>query len=225
MKHSKIIITAILSSIILTSCANTGTNQGEEVTTTQNENDTQAIQYYKDSITQLENQLLTLREEAYIMSTTYELKIRELEEYIATINSSATEDETTPNQNVSLENAKINFEYTLTSEGAVITKYTGNASSISVPSSIEGRSVVKISEYAFSETNVKTVILPNGICEIDWFAFYKCPFLEKIYIPSSVSSIGYGAFDYCASALTIFCENNSYAQKYAQSFGIKYSNQ
>ena len=221
MKKSKLIITLLLSSLLLSSCANKPGETQKEESTTQAANDTEIIQVYKDYLTQLENEILSIREEAYIMSTTYELKIQELEDYINSIESSSNDVVNTPNQNIVLENAKIYFEYTLTSEGAVITKYTGTSSNVKIPSSIEGRPVVKIAEYAFSESNVKSVILPDGIKELDWFAFYKCPFLEKIYLPASIISIGYSAFDYCASSLTIYCPADSYAEKYAQSFGIK----
>ena len=225
MKKSKFIVAVLLASILLSSCAKSSDEAKNEDTTTQSINDTTTVQFYKDALTQLEEKILVLQQDAYITSATYELKIRELEEYIASLESTKNDTESSTNQNVVLENTKIYFEYSFTSDGAVITKYTGTTGSVEIPSSIEGRPVIKISEYAFSETNVKNVILPEGIREIDWFAFYKCPFLENIYVPISVTSIGYGAFDYCASSLTIFCPSDSYAQKYAQSFGIKCVNQ
>ncbi len=225
MKTLKLLITPILVSLILSSCAADKTEAPTQ--SPQESNDqTQIVQFYKDSVTKLEGELATLKEETYIMSTTYELKIRELEEYISSLkteeNTPTPPNDTLPNQNIVLENQQSRFEYSLTDSGAVITKYIGSAETVDVPSSIEGRPVTKILEYAFSETKVKSVVLPEGLCEIDWFAFYKCPFLEKIYVPSTVVSIGYGAFDYCSKSLTFYCNKDSYAEKYAASFGIPY---
>ena len=92
-----------------------------------------------------------------------------------------------------------------------------------IPNKIEQLPVLKIGENAFSDTKVKSVTLPSSCVEIDWFAFYGCYALTTVYISSNVNAIGYGAFDACSKSLTVYCEQNSYAQKYAQSFGISYS--
>ncbi len=223
MKFCKVTVLTIFLSLILSSCANSDTPASTQPQT-QSADQTEIIQFYKDSVTQLQDELSALKEETYILSASYELKIRELEEQIESMSSAedTTDDAENPNQSISVENQKAYYEYSLTENGAVITKYIGENENIQIPSSIDGRPVVKILEHAFSETKVKSIILPDGITELDWFAFYKCPFLEKIYIPASVKSIGYGAFDYCSSSLTIFCDKDSYAEKYAESFGISY---
>ena len=115
------------------------------------------------------------------------------------------------------------FEYTKENGGVTITKYIGKQTSITIPNKIEQLPVLKIGENAFADTNIKSVTLPSSCEEIDWFAFYGCYALTTIYISKNVNTIGYGAFDSCSKSLTIYCERNSYAQKYAQSFGIKYS--
>ena len=115
------------------------------------------------------------------------------------------------------------FEYTKENGGVTITKYIGKQTSITIPNKIEQLPVLKIGENAFADTNIKSVTLPSSCEEIDWFAFYGCYALTTIYISENVNTIGYGAFDSCSKSLTIYCERNSYAQKYAQSFGIKYS--
>lgn len=225
MKKLTILIATVAISMSLASCGRNNTTAPQTNNTEIPTDQTQTIQFYKDSVTQLQNELAAFKEEAYIMSTTYELKIRELEEYIESMKSQndfSEGDKNSPNQNIVEENHKAHFEYSLTADGAVITKYIGNLQNVEIPSSINGRPVRKILEYAFSETNVKSVVLPDSVTELDWFAFYKCPFLEKVYVPTSVTSIGYGAFDYCAGSLTIYGEADSYAQRYAQSFGIDF---
>ena len=150
--------------------------------------------------------------------------------------SNKNEQSTTPNPitttkltNVTTEAPKqdeaelIDFEYIKENGGVTITRYTGKNTTVQIPNKIEQLPVLKIGENAFSDTKVKSVTLPSSCVEIDWFAFYGCYALTTVYISSNVNAIGYGAFDACSKSLTVYCEQNSYAQKYAQSFGISYS--
>ena len=61
---------------------------------------------------------------------------------------------------------------------------------------------------------LEEVILPETVKRIDNFAFYNCIRLEKINLPSGISYIADGAFDRCDN-LTIHCEKDSYADKFA----------
>ena len=44
--------------------------------------------------------------------------------------------------------------------------------------------------------------------------------LTSVSIPDSVTAIGYGAFDACTSKLKILCSTDSYAHRYAVSYGL-----
>ena len=138
-------------------------------------------------------------------------------------------DNTTTNSNVNnntnsnTNEQLVEFEYIIENGGITITKYVGKKTSVQIPNTIEQLPVLKIGENAFFESKVKSVTLPQNCIEIDWFAFYGCYALTTVYISSNVETIGYGAFDSCSKSLTIYCEKNSYAQKYAQSFGISYN--
>lgn len=121
------------------------------------------------------------------------------------------------------ESEELEFEYIKENGGITITKYIGNKTTVQIPNKIEQLPVLKIGENAFTDTKVKSITLPSNCTEVDWFAFYGCYALSTVYISSNVKTIGYGAFDSCSKSLTIYCEKNSYAQKYAQSFGISYS--
>ena len=134
--------------------------------------------------------------------------------------TTSTKKSTTTNTPVEDE---VLFEYIKENGGITITKYIGKQTSVTIPNKIEQLPVLKIGENAFADSKVKSVTLPSSCEEIDWFAFYGCYALTTIYISENVNTIGYGAFDSCSKSLTIYCERNSYAQKYAQSFGIKYS--
>lgn len=116
------------------------------------------------------------------------------------------------------------FEYVIENGGVTITKYVGKQTSVQIPNMIGQLPVLKIGESAFADTKVKSIVIPKDCAEIEWFAFSGCYALTSVHIPKSVKSIGYGAFDGCARNLIIYCENNSFAQQYAISFGISYSN-
>ena len=128
----------------------------------------------------------------------------------------------TANTGTSNENTS-EFEYIKENGGITITKYTGKQTIVTIPNYIDQLPVKKIGENAFSETKVKSVTLPSGCKEIDWFAFYGCYALNTVYISNSVENIGYGTFEGCSKSLVIYCERNSFAEKYAQSFGINSS--
>lgn len=121
------------------------------------------------------------------------------------------------------ESEKSEFEFIKENNGITITKYIGNKTTVIIPNTMDKLPVLKIAENAFSDTKVKSVTLPSGCTEIDWFAFYGCYALNTVYISTNVTTIGYGAFDGCSKSLVIYCEKDSYAHKYAQSFGISYS--
>ena len=129
-----------------------------------------------------------------------------------------------PNDEVSTNTENISdFKYIKENGGITITGYIGKQTSIKIPETIEQLPVLKIGEEAFANTKIKSITIPSSCKEIDWFAFYGCYALSSIHIGNEVTTIGYGAFDACSKSLTIHCNRNSYAQKYAQSFGINFS--
>lgn len=115
------------------------------------------------------------------------------------------------------------FLYITENNEATITGYTGDDTHIVIPSAIDGYTVTKIAENAFSSKELKSVIITNGISRIDWFAFEGCTSLDSVTIPSSVTSIGYSAFASAPSSLTIYCHSGSFAQNYAKSYGLSYT--
>ena len=76
-------------------------------------------------------------------------------------------------------------------------------------------SVTSIGDYAFSYcTSLTSINIPDGVTSIENYAFENCTSLTSINIPNSVTSISDEAFDGCTS-LTIYCEQGSYAETYA----------
>ena len=57
--------------------------------------------------------------------------------------------------------------------------------------------VERIGDYAFSESEIKHVVIPETVIEIGNEAFSRCSNLEEIHIPQSVEKIGSAAFFEC----------------------------
>jgi hypothetical protein len=93
------------------------------------------------------------------------------------------------------------YEYILNSHSeAVIIAYTGTATSVNIPSALDGHSVVRIGDYSFiNNTNIVSVHLPAGIKGIGTYAFYGCSQLSSINLPEGITKIGLDAFGYCAA--------------------------
>ncbi len=115
------------------------------------------------------------------------------------------------------------FTYTLENGKAVITKINTTDTSITVPSTIDGYNIYAIGTEAICSPTLKSVVISSGIEKIDWFAFKNCIALSSVTIPDTVSTIGYGAFDNAARSFTINCLRDSFAHKYAQSYGFAYN--
>ena len=115
------------------------------------------------------------------------------------------------------------FLYSRNGDTAIITGYTGSDTHLVIPSEIDGYRVIAIGDSAFSSQNLKSVIVSNGIEKLDWFAFLHCPALISVTLPDSVTSIGYSAFAPQSKTFTIYCHNNSFAHKYAESYGWNYA--
>ena len=99
---------------------------------------------------------------------------------------------------------KVNDDNTVT-----ITDCDENATSVAIPSAIDGKSVTSIGDSAFFGCRSLTSIsLPSSVTSISNDAFWYCSSLTSISIPSSVTSIGYGAFAKCSSLTSINIPNS-----------------
>ncbi len=77
-----------------------------------------------------------------------------------------------------------------------LVEYTGNATSITVPETVNGITVTSIGERAFAEKNITEVILPDTVTEIKNEAFKDCTQLKTIFA-RKIKQIGNSAFENC----------------------------
>ena len=98
-----------------------------------------------------------------------------------------------------------NYQYEVQSNGTVqITKYTGSDTSITLPSSINGKDVTSVSGYAFNgNTTITSISLPGTFTTVPSLAFYGCYALETVTLPDTVTEIGYYAFEFCDKLTTV----------------------
>lgn len=109
------------------------------------------------------------------------------------------------------------WEYRVLDDGtAEITRYTGNMTTVSVPSYIDGRSVSSIGNrmyyyiaypYPVFGDDIVSVTLPNSINTIGKCTFNGCSNLISVTMPKYVTSIQYKAFCGCKKLNSITATN------------------
>ena len=101
-----------------------------------------------------------------------------------------------------------NLKYEITNNQVTITGYEGEITNITIPEKIEGYPVTKIKDSAFSNCKtLKSIIIPNSITEIGWWAF-QWSGITEIVIPNSVNKIGESAFSYCENLSSVTLPSN-----------------
>lgn len=171
-----------------------------------------AMELYQSQVKELEKKLEDLKEEQYVNNKAYEEKIDELE-----LKLLKNEDEKSSAEDTYVSDAK--YTYTVSGDTITITGYSGSDEVLKIPSEIDGLKVTVIGREAFKGAGFKQVNVPSSVEKIDWFAFSECLNLKKINIPIEVSKIEYGAFNGVYD-VTIVCVKNSYAHRYAKSYGF-----
>lgn len=122
-----------------------------------------------------------------------------------------------------------NYEYTVnTDDQATITKYTGSETTVTVPETLGGKSVVGIAAGAYNDYSQLTEIeFPTTLTTINNSdtseTFGGCVNLVKVTIPSSVVNIDKNLFVDCPATLVIYGEKDSWAAGYASEYGLTFS--
>ena len=102
------------------------------------------------------------------------------------------------------------FKYDLTEDGSgiIIKSYTGTASTLIIPDSIEGYPVVEIGEAAAKESNIQVLIIPSTVRIIHYAAFSESKVISVVILPDEsgaggLKKIGFGAFSRCKQLKTV----------------------
>ena len=98
--------------------------------------------------------------------------------------------------------------------GITITGYNGDGGDVTIPDSIEERSVTLIGAAAFSNcTALASVAIPDHVTDIGETAFCGCSNLTGVAIGGGLANIGYHAFFACPrlSAFTVSPANTTYS--------------
>ena len=222
MKKKSIIIilsAVIVLSTILSACSLGVLGKdpsGTDAATTPTGNESEA------RIKELEAKIVALIQNQQISEGESQKQINALKAELEALKSKKDENGTDQTDTPTDTDAQSTFKYTLVNGLATITAINTNEENIVIPSMIDGYRVSAIGSEALSSTSIKSITISAGIEKLDWFAFKNCPALSSVSIPDSVSSIGYGAFENSSPSLIIRCSRDSFAHRYAQSYGLTY---
>jgi len=85
-----------------------------------------------------------------------------------------------------------------------ITNYTGSATTLEIPKTINGHAVTSIGNSAFKNcTSLTSVNIPDSVTSIDGFAFDGCSSLTSVNIPKGVTSINNATFCNCTALASV----------------------
>ena len=103
-----------------------------------------------------------------------------------------------------------NFEYTIfddkdNGKSVTINGYTGTATDVSIPDTIGGYPVTVIVRDAFRDAAITSIQIPNSVTGIGPYAFYGCTKLTSVKFdePAKLKKINHNAFNGCSSLSTI----------------------
>jgi len=87
-----------------------------------------------------------------------------------------------------------NVTFTEHYDGIRITGYTGSVRAVTIPETIEGLPVIEISNNAFTNRTITSVVVPSSVTTIGDGAFSNCSQLTSITLHDNITSIGVNAF-------------------------------
>ena len=114
-----------------------------------------------------------------------------------------------PASALALSTSPEGYAYESQGNGVAITGYSGAATALSIPATLDGLPVTSIADDAFSQNHAVTeVTIHEGVTSIGNRAFNDCTSLAKISLPSTLTNIGKSAFYTCSSLTSIELPNS-----------------
>ncbi|MCR5776391.1 MAG: leucine-rich repeat domain-containing protein [Lachnospiraceae bacterium] len=101
------------------------------------------------------------------------------------------------------------FTYCLDGDNAVIKKYKGAATNLTIPDKLGGHTVTAIDDWAFfGLETLSTVSVPATVSSIKEYAFASCTSLVSIILPEELNILGQGVFQSCKSLKSVTIGKN-----------------
>ena len=94
-------------------------------------------------------------------------------------------------------------------DGYAIKQYFGTDTDVSIPKIINAKKIIKISENAFSFSNIERVTISENVAEIGDNAFYNCSSLASIILECLPPSLGDDVFSGVSDDFTIYIKNTA----------------
>ncbi|MBR2460343.1 MAG: leucine-rich repeat protein [Clostridia bacterium] len=101
---------------------------------------------------------------------------------------------------------KDGFLFELIDGQYVLFKYMGEDTALVLPESVNGSGYVIGSSFMYGNTDITSVVIPEGVTEIRGQAFSGCESLNYVSVPSTVKKIGTEAFYNCSALQEIKLE-------------------
>ena len=89
------------------------------------------------------------------------------------------------------------FFYATNNNKLTIVAYTGSASTVTIPSAVDGLPVVAIASKVFINSRLTGVTIPSSVTSIGSSAFAGCTALTSVVIPNGVTSLAASIFSGC----------------------------
>lgn len=79
--------------------------------------------------------------------------------------------------------------------------------------------ILELSEGCFAYSSLKEISISDGVTTIGMYAFYECPYLKRVVIPPTVTSIEGNAFQ--NTDCVIVCKQESAADNLAKFYDLE----